>query len=111
MATNQALIHYALDLETPPLLACDVVPPVTFTIDPVNVTCQNCMRHEEFPIGVLHTPMRPDQERALIRPRPDEAPIVRPYAVLMNAADLLSDDGENEEYASSHLDHLRLFPI
>jgi len=97
VATNQTLIHYALDLETPPLIACDAKDIIS-SPDPADVTCPRCMKNEHFPLGALRKPLHPDQERALIRAQGSERPIVRPYDVLMTAADLLSDDGENAEY-------------
>lgn len=78
MAANQ-LIHYALDLESPPLIACEAPDPTVWSTDPATVTCPDCMTHEQFP-------------------RLRAASNVRAYDLLMNAADLLSDDGENREY-------------
>jgi len=85
LATNPPLIHYALDLESPPLIACDT-PAVGAISSPTanEVTCPRCIATEHFPRMVAR-PMRP-------------MPGVRPYNVLMSAADLLSDDGENREY-------------
>lgn len=76
------LIHYALDLETPPLIACDT--PTTGAIwstTPGEVTCPRCTQSDLFP-------------RSLAIQQPG----IREYDVLMNAADLLSDEGENPEY-------------
>jgi hypothetical protein len=81
MATNPSLVHYALDLENPPLIACDT-PDVSAwgaTTDATKVTCPDCMTHEQFPLSAL-------------------MPKVTAKAVLMNAADLLSEEGENPEY-------------
>jgi hypothetical protein len=81
MATNQNLIHYALDLENPPLIACDT-PDVSAwgaTTDPTKVTCPDCMTHEEFPMGAT-------------------LPKVTAKAVLIAASLLLSEQGENPEY-------------
>jgi len=86
MATNQALIHYALDLEVPPLIACEAPDAEYSSTVASDVTCPDCMTHEHFPQMVAR-PMRPV-------PR---MPGVRPYNVLMSAADLLSE-GENPEY-------------
>lgn len=100
MATNQALIHYALDLETPPVIACGRSATGAITSPTASeVTCPRCMATEHFPrLQEALRPLRQDQERALIRPSVAEGPIVTPFDLLMNAADLLSDEGENEEY-------------
>jgi hypothetical protein len=79
MAANQTLIHYALDLETPPLIACESPDVTRYSPFPTDVTCPDCMTHEQFP-------------RLQVQPH------IRAYTVLMNAADLLSDGGENTEY-------------
>jgi hypothetical protein len=79
MATNQALIHYALDLEKPPLIACEAPDANRYTVLAAKVTCPDCMTHEQYPRNATRQG-------------------IRPYDVLMNAADLLSDDGENTEY-------------
>ena len=83
MATNQSLIHYALDLETPPLLACDTpVAGAAYSPTASEVTCPQCRATEHFP-----------QSQAQQR-----EPSIRVYDVIMAAANLLSDDGENPEY-------------
>jgi hypothetical protein len=79
MATNPSLVHYALDLETPPLIACDSPDANKYTLHAVDVTCPDCMTHEEFPLSA-------------IRPK------ITGMNVLMEAAMLLSEDGENPEY-------------
>ena len=79
MATNQSLIHYALDLESPPLIACGINPPVPHTINAPEVTCPDCMTHEEFP-------------RSAVVQR------ITTGDVLREASLLLSDAGENPEY-------------
>jgi hypothetical protein len=83
MATNPPLVHYALDLENPPLIACDS-PDVTAwgaTTEPTKVTCPDCMSHEEFP------------RVAVLLPRKITA-----KHVLVEAASLIGGDGENPEY-------------
>jgi len=81
MATNPTLIHYALDLENPPLIACEAPDANRYTVQAARVTCPDCMSHEQFP--QLQAQRRADS--------------IRVYDVLMAAADLLSD-GENAEY-------------
>lgn len=78
MATNR-LIHYALDLESPPLIACGAPDATGSSLDPTKVTCPDCMTHEEFP------------RIAAALPR------ITAKDVLMEAAALLSD-GDNPEY-------------
>ena len=80
--SSPPLIHYALDLERPPLIACESPDVVESTAIPGDVTCPDCMSHEQFP-------------RLAVAPRRDA---VRQYNVLMTAADLLSEQGENPEY-------------
>jgi hypothetical protein len=79
MATNQALIHYALDLETPPLIACEAPDNPPSTVVAYAVTCPDCMTHDEFPLAALR-------------------PKITGYALLMEASSLLSEQGENPEY-------------
>ncbi len=103
MAANHTITHYALDLETPPVIACDSKDKAAVhTTNAQLVTCPDCLSQEEFPRlqahPILGKARREREERALIRQRENERPIVTPYAVLMNGADLLSDEGENPEY-------------
>jgi hypothetical protein len=79
MAANQTLIHYALDLERPPLIACEAPDANKYTVHAADVTCPDCMSHEEFPMGAI-------------------MPKVTAKDVLMEAAMLLSETGENPEY-------------
>lgn len=82
-----AVIHYALDLEDPPVLACDT--PVTGAIySPTasEVTCPDCMRTEHFP------------RRVGTAADITEAPTITANNVLIEAAMLLSDEGDNPEY-------------
>jgi hypothetical protein len=81
MATNQPLVHYAMDLESPPIAVCDTPAMGAFhTAIASDVTCPRCRASEQFPQQAV------------------KAPRISPYDVLQSAADLLSDDGENPEY-------------
>jgi hypothetical protein len=81
MATNQALIHYALDIETPPLIACEAPDANRYTVHAAKVTCPDCMSHEQFP------------RAAALQPRDLTA-----KTVLIEAASLIGGDGDNPEY-------------
>ena len=78
MATNH-LIHYALDLETPPLIACDAPDSPASSSDAAKVTCPDCMSHDMFPRASMH-------------------PKISGHKLLTDAASLLSENGENPEY-------------
>src|SRR5690349_18707680 len=86
MATNQSLIHYALDSERPPVIACDAPDNPPSSTNPMDVTCPDCMSHDMFPQSVRSLNLMPEA-----------APRITGYGVLTNAADLLSD-GDNPEY-------------
>ena len=79
MATNPSLIHYALDLETPPLLACDTpVAGAAYSPTASEVTCPQCRATEHFPRGAVQR--------------------ITAHTVLREASLLISDRGENPEY-------------
>jgi hypothetical protein len=85
------VVHYALDLDKPPIIACDAPdnpPSTTITTD---VTCPDCMSHEQFPQSVVRSLQQP------LPIQPESPPAIRGYDVLTTAALLLSD-GDNPEY-------------
>jgi hypothetical protein len=43
------VVHYALDLESPPLIACEAPDPIKWSAKASEVTCRDCMTHEQFP--------------------------------------------------------------
>lgn len=89
MATNLSLIHYALDLESPPLIACEAREPGIISSPTASeVTCTDCLRSEHFP-------------RSSVRGTAadiTEPPTITANSVLIEAAMLLSEEGENPEY-------------
>jgi hypothetical protein len=94
MATNQALIHYALDQQEPPVMACDTpAKGALFSTEPREVTCPHCVYSHYFPLSQALD----EEDRPLIPP-PFGTHTVTGYQVLMRAADLLSDSGDNPEY-------------
>lgn len=84
MATNRSLIHYALDQELPPVLACDTPAKGAFHTEVASdVTCPRCRASEQFPR--LHV-------------QPPKANTLTTYRVLIEASSLIGGDGENPEY-------------
>lgn len=81
MATN-SLIHYALDLESPPLIACEHPEPTHWSTVAAEVTCPDCMTYEEFPRGAVGLIPRQLTTRV----------------VLTDAASLIGGDGTSPEY-------------
>lgn len=88
---NEKLVHYALDSETPPLVACEGPGILHSSTNPIEVTCPDCMRDEQFPQSVVRSLQRP------LPIQPEAPAAIRGYDVLTTAALLLSD-GDNEEY-------------
>ena len=101
---NRSLIHYALDEEQPPVIACGKHDGDYSTLA-ANVTCPDCKRADQFPISAVNR--RTDEDRPLIRQDPSEPPIIRAYDVLMQAADLLTGD-DNPDYDRAIIDFTRL---
>lgn len=88
MATNP-LIHYALDLETPPVIACEThVLGIIYSPTASEVTCPDCRATEHFP-----------QRQST----PAATPTITAGRVLM-AASVLINDGIGPEYDRAIVD-------
>jgi hypothetical protein len=85
------VIHYALDLESPPVIACETHMPGAIS-SPIasRVTCPDCKATEHFP--QLSLPIQPEA-----------IPTIRGYDVLMKAAVLIGD-GVGPEYDRAIVD-------
>lgn len=94
MATNQPLVHYALDGQTPPVMACDTpARGAIYSTEPREVTCPRCFYSHYFPLKQAL-----DENDQPLIPRPSEENTVSTYRVLIEAASLIGGDGENPEY-------------
>ena len=89
-------VHYALDLESPPLVACDAPEPELSSTNPDEVTCPDCMTHDHFP--------RSSVTVAMARTAADitQPPTITANDVLMVAADLIVD--ANYDYTKAIVD-------
>jgi hypothetical protein len=81
---RQGLIHYALDLEEPPVVACETPQPFHYSTTASEVTCPACMQTENFPRFIT------------------EPPVITANDVLKVAADLLVD--ANYDYTKAIVD-------
>jgi hypothetical protein len=84
-----SVIHYALDLETPPVLACETSMPGAISSPTASeVTCPDCKATEHFPQMAAQDLTEP--------------PTITANDVLMTAADLLVD--ANYDYTKAIVD-------
>ena len=88
------LTHYALDIEKPPVIACDAPDNPPSSTNPMDVTCTDCMSHPMFPESVART----FGVDGTVPIQPEAPAVIRGYDVLTTAALLLSEDAENAEY-------------
>jgi hypothetical protein len=92
-AHQPPVIHYALDLESPPLLACNIPEQGTISSPTASeVTCPDCMATEHFPAHYRQAQVQD----------PTDPPIITANDVLMTAADLLVD--ANHDYTKAIVD-------
>jgi hypothetical protein len=87
---RQQLVHYALDLEQPPVVACETPQPFRYSPTASEVTCPACLQTEHFPQSAR-------KERDITEP-----PVITANDVLMVAADLLVD--ANYDYTKAIVD-------
>jgi hypothetical protein len=90
------LIHYALDLESPPLIACDAPEPELSSPTASEVTCPDCLATEHFPRSSVTVDM------ARTAADITQPPTITANDVLKVAADLLVD--ANYDYTKAIVD-------